>query len=203
MRDERRKQGKPNCSSKCKECQDNQPDLCIECKAEFFLRKDICVVECPSYLFVNPTTRKCLSDSCNPGYADYQERWRCLACSFECEKCTGPYGTQCSECFPGFWKTIDGCQQEYKTLFSWSSLYSDGPVGEVKEETQDSSSLANVNPILSPDYSPNQLAVSVLIKSPSLSFASQDVSQMDFVIKGVTRNQTQITKDNILKLTPL
>jgi hypothetical protein len=82
-------------------------------------------------------------------------------------------------------------------------LYSDGPVGEVKEETQDSSSLANVNPILSPDYSPNQLAVSVLIKSPSLSFASQDVSQMDFVIKGVTRNQTQITKDNILKLTPL
>ncbi len=73
------------CPYRCEICA--EAEKCQVCQAEYFLKRDLCVYECPR--------------------RQYSVGETCFDCQVGCSKC-GDFN-QCLECLPGFYQTSHSC----------------------------------------------------------------------------------------------
>ncbi|KAL4463429.1 hypothetical protein ABPG72_003125 [Tetrahymena utriculariae] len=86
-----------NCIQNCKTCQDSTS--CVTCQSTYFL---------------NQSNNACVDCQQEGFYIEFNEF--CKQCDSTCKHCQGPYNTQCTDCYDGFYLDKNGscvnCKQQ-------------------------------------------------------------------------------------------
>jgi hypothetical protein len=150
----------------CKKCQNNYRNICTECDDGFYLLDTNCVSSCPDGYFVNTASRHCLEKSCGSGFYQVPGSSLCVPCTRNCQTCSE---VKCLACKHGYkLNSKDACEIESNFGYPKSALFSDdlqGFVWDPESLHTKTTSYADINPVFSFSYIPNQLSVFFIIKS--------------------------------------